>query len=664
MSLLLFFVTLVLCFFGLVVEISCQFAPDGGSRHGDEFQLTSTLTLLLSQSNSFLNRQFFSGVSSKGNNYGFTEPALWKYGASQWLWDSSSAVITNSNTNIEKAKLEMKTLFVQQQADGRVAETVEWPYESANEVSQMPVIPWALQAVYKASGDLDLLKELVPKLVNYWYWWKNTRDVDGNGLVTVIHPWESGIDASPCYDDAWHVYNISKIPDIAWLELYPLFPELQSVYKNTYNWNTTAILSRPKAEFSLLVNWFMVQDVAINSLYAAGWTVISELAALYGDSALAATCKQEGLTAEAAMISAMWNGELKRFVTHYKDRDGTDKWTDEQGVQTLFPLLLNTVTEEQITAMVADATDPTKFWSDFPFPSDSMSSPRYMQKYTANLMWRGPSWGFTNWFVLLGLQKVGRNDVVSEAVKRWLKGVQQPYSAGGGIWEMWNAETGIGYGAEGLGMSHLLIDWLYKLNYVNETNIPTPPENYADVFISDLIGNTGLLENSFYAATLWVNATGANAVIDALSIESSTVFPASEGCPAITSIDVTYGDLRVQPFQDGWAYTEHAGVKNSTKSMAAKPSKKGKGMNSLSSYVIPRGVNITSMVACSCKFLDNLAALQLTLSNGVTIVAGNPGGDVSCTKAFSQDDAMKRLIGIQGVESNSAITAIGAVAYF
>ena len=36
-------------------------------------------------------------------------------------------------------------------------------------------------------------------------WWADSRDVDGNGLVSIIHGWESGMDASPAYDDALHV---------------------------------------------------------------------------------------------------------------------------------------------------------------------------------------------------------------------------------------------------------------------------------------------------------------------------------------------------------------------------------------------------------------------------------------------------------------------------
>ena len=36
----------------------------------------------------------------------------------------------------------------------------------------------------------------------YFNWWKENRDVDGSGLIAILHPWESGIDLSPAYDPA------------------------------------------------------------------------------------------------------------------------------------------------------------------------------------------------------------------------------------------------------------------------------------------------------------------------------------------------------------------------------------------------------------------------------------------------------------------------------
>ena len=60
----------------------------------------------------------------------------------------------------------------------------------------------SLRAIYEQTNDTELLKEIVPKLVRYFNWWKENRDLEGNGLVTILHPWESGIDLSPAYDGA------------------------------------------------------------------------------------------------------------------------------------------------------------------------------------------------------------------------------------------------------------------------------------------------------------------------------------------------------------------------------------------------------------------------------------------------------------------------------
>lgn len=55
----------------------------------------------------------------------------------------------------------------------------------------MPVLPYSLRAIYKASGDKDHLKEFLYPLVNYFKWWRSTRDA-GDGLITAIHNWETG----------------------------------------------------------------------------------------------------------------------------------------------------------------------------------------------------------------------------------------------------------------------------------------------------------------------------------------------------------------------------------------------------------------------------------------------------------------------------------------
>lgn len=48
-----------------------------------------------------------------------------------------------------------------------------------------------------------------------------------------------------------------------------------------YGWNQTEILQRTKAPFDLIDGYFIVQDVGVNSVYAAGWGVLADLASLF-----------------------------------------------------------------------------------------------------------------------------------------------------------------------------------------------------------------------------------------------------------------------------------------------------------------------------------------------------------------------------------------------
>ena len=87
---------------------------------------------------------------------------------------------------------------------GRIPEETNWPAGTGNQKTQMPVLPWTLRTLFERLGgnDTALLYRFVPPLVRYWQWWRDTRVLDERGLVTVLHPWESGIDVSPAFDAA------------------------------------------------------------------------------------------------------------------------------------------------------------------------------------------------------------------------------------------------------------------------------------------------------------------------------------------------------------------------------------------------------------------------------------------------------------------------------
>jgi hypothetical protein len=156
--------------------------------------------------------QYLESHEMLGEKWGlpfhYYRPALQKYGPHQWLWDSSSHMIVWSHRNVNNSIADMRTMLQMQQPNGRVPEIIFWGPQSATEealtrlqctdprftdFTQMPLLPFALRAIYNATGDDSLLNEFLPKLVAYQDWWANTRDVDGSGVVSIIHGWESGL---------------------------------------------------------------------------------------------------------------------------------------------------------------------------------------------------------------------------------------------------------------------------------------------------------------------------------------------------------------------------------------------------------------------------------------------------------------------------------------
>jgi len=410
-------------------------------------------------------------------SYHFYRPSIEKYSADQWLWDSGAHMIVWSHRNVTNSILDLRTMLQFQQKDGRIPEEIFWsdrtPEEDAKillqysstqftDTTQMPVLPFSLRAIYEQSQDKQVLTEFLYPLIDYFNWWRVTRDVDGDGLVAAIHNWETGLDASPAYDPAFNVY-ITDVNKTSWSELYPKFIEVVESYHLLYQWNVTAILARKRAPLvpSKIDTWFVMKDIALNCVYAAGWEILSDLAHIIGHDDTAAKCKQEFQRTSSAIQSKMFNKKTQSFQSIYKDsRDGVNKFSIANTVQNLFPILLSDLSSTHLNAIVAQLTNTDQFKAPFSIPTVALNDPQFCPTFDADLMWRGPVWGFTNWFILEGLGLHKQLDVQADILTSWIKLIQKS-----GIYEHYNPFSGEPYGPEGLGMTTLVCDWIYRYGW-------------------------------------------------------------------------------------------------------------------------------------------------------------------------------------------------------
>ena len=84
----------------------------------------------------------------------------------------------------------------------------EWsaPEYGDNGPSQRDVEQAVFDDLDSSFPPLWLFVHWLEQAKSYLDFWRTHRDLDGNGLVSILHPWESGLDASPLYDPV-HVWN-------------------------------------------------------------------------------------------------------------------------------------------------------------------------------------------------------------------------------------------------------------------------------------------------------------------------------------------------------------------------------------------------------------------------------------------------------------------------
>ena len=158
---------------------------------------------------------------------GSTKPAPGLY-PHQWDWDSCFIAIGISHYDSQRAAQELESLLRGQWKNGLVPQIVfnpegtgyfpgpdVWQSERSPDapagvatsgITQPPVLATAALAVWQHASDKQWatakLRELYPDILLSHRFFYEQRNPDGDGLIVVVHPWESGLDNSPPYLDA------------------------------------------------------------------------------------------------------------------------------------------------------------------------------------------------------------------------------------------------------------------------------------------------------------------------------------------------------------------------------------------------------------------------------------------------------------------------------
>jgi len=165
---------------------------------------------------------------------GYTVPTgrLYPY---QWNWDSAICSLGWYNFDKARAWNEIRMLLKGQWANGMLPHIifhqespdyfpnsevwnvpeacfqkgVEHPQTSG--ISQPPVLATCVRKLWEAGNDSGIksseVKQICKKILNWHRWFWDSRDPENIGLVSILHPWESGMDNSPAWDK-----SLARVP--------------------------------------------------------------------------------------------------------------------------------------------------------------------------------------------------------------------------------------------------------------------------------------------------------------------------------------------------------------------------------------------------------------------------------------------------------------------
>jgi hypothetical protein len=332
----------------------------------------------------------------------------------QWLWDSCFHAIAWAALDDERAGRELASCLSGALPSGFVPHmrylgpsSGRGPLPDRSSFTQPPIYAHAARVVFERGLPLDA--DVVPRVVAGLDWlWSCRRSAEG--LLVIVHPWESGSDDSPRWDSWVGLPTYDHSAYSSW--------DRALVAHTSYDISGAAVSSTGFACASAAFNAF--------AAHAA-----RETYALTGD----VRWQARGDELASAMDEQLWN-------------DHTGLWSDlalvGEGATTSVPTLdgaLGALSTND-PAKATRALDQLTAADRFGLPYGLAFVPPGHPSYQPEEYWRGPAWPQLNYMAGQAALRWGRDDLYAGIARTSLQGALTS-----GFAEYWNPETGRGLGA-------------------------------------------------------------------------------------------------------------------------------------------------------------------------------------------------------------------------
>ena len=383
---------------------------------------------------------------------GYTLPTqkLYPY---QWNWDSMFISLGLAQFDINRAWLEIESLFNSQWENGMAAHIIfrnkVSTYFPGPEVwgtnqkpptsgcSQPPIAATIVLKIYKMNKIIgrNYLDKLFNKLFKWHKWFHTMRVISGGHAIAVTHPWESGRDNSPDWDEAIDNINIKEELIFTRLDLSHVD---KSMRPSDSEYNKYIYL----LEYGKKTGWdhahitregpFAVADPGINFiLLRANKDLLSIAEILNKDNHKAEIKKWLADSEEAA--NYLWSDILKAYVARNIRNNLYTSGISNVSFLSYYANLNKSENEDDHYSTLI------KFIKNTKYCIPSFDSEHH--KFNPNKYWRGPVWIIINYMIAEGLSNYGLNEI-SKKIRNDVRNLIKKY----GFYEYYNPLNGRGLG--------------------------------------------------------------------------------------------------------------------------------------------------------------------------------------------------------------------------
>jgi hypothetical protein len=354
----------------------------------------------------------------------------------QWLWDSCFHAIGIRHYDVDRAQAEILHLFNGQWANGMVPNIVfnesfrsrhtdiwrSWVNPNSPDnvytsgITQPPMIAEAVVRIGERLSKAERRSwymAIYPGLLAYHQWLYRERDPHSEGLVLLIHPWETGLDNTPPWMSEMQDHQMAL-----WIRAVNMFKlgwffnlfrkdtkfvpaeQRMDIIDGMGLYSTQRRLRRKNYDIKRILSHslFTIEDITYNSILIRANHHLRDIAKFLRKDLpddLRLSMKKSESTLEALWDPYSSQYYSREFVSH--------RLIKVPSIGTLMPLYAGTITKERAKQLVKLLEDEHQFGPNYPVPTVPLNS----DWFVANRYWQGPTWVNTNWMLIDGLERYG-----------------------------------------------------------------------------------------------------------------------------------------------------------------------------------------------------------------------------------------------------------------